>query len=119
MVCRPPSQHSQATEHSKFATLTGEAKHYVYLGQAHLRLGQWGEAASAYRTATQAKNVDRPGSLQMQIGNALYNEKKYVQARAAFQNALQYPETVKDGATWVNFMDKEIQRVKALGLSAY
>lgn len=98
----------------KLAKLTGEAKHYVYLGQAHLRLGQWGEAASAYRIATQAKNVDRPGSLQMQIGNALYNEKKYAEAKAAFQNALQYSETVKDGATWVNFMDKEINRLKAL-----
>ena len=98
----------------KLAKLTGEAKHYVYLGQAHLRLGQWGEAASAYRTATQAKNVDRPGSLQMQIGNALYNQKKYVEAKAAFQAALQYADTVKEGAIWVNFMDKEINRMKAL-----
>lgn len=98
----------------KLASLSGEAKHYVYLGQAHLRLGHWGEAADAYRKATQAKNVDRPGSLQMQIGNALYNQKKYVEARAAFQNAIQYADTVKDGATWVNFMDKEIQRMKLL-----
>lgn len=98
----------------KLANLSGESKHFVYLGQAHLRLGQWSEAAAAYRKATQAKNVERPGSLQMQIGNALYNEKKYTEARAAFQNAIQYADTVKDGATWVNFMDKEIQRMKAL-----
>jgi len=99
---------------AKLASLSGESKHYVYLGQAHLRLGHWGEAADAYREASRAKNVERPGSLQMQIGNALYNQKKYVEARAAFQAALQYADTVKDGATWVNFMDKEIQRLKLL-----
>ena len=103
---------------SKLALLSGESKHFVYLGQAHLRLGQWGEAAAAYRKASQAKNVDRPGSLQMQIGNALYNQKKYAEAKSAFQAALQHQDTVKDAAMWVNFMDKEIQRLKALGQSA-
>ena len=99
---------------SQLASLTGESKHYVYLGQAHLRLGHWAEAAEAYKKATNAKNVERPGSLQMQIGNALYNQKKYAEAKSAFQAALQYADTVKDAATWVNFMDKEIQRAKAL-----
>lgn len=103
---------------AKLAVLSGEAKHYAYLGQAHLRLGQWAEAAAAYRSATQARNVERPGSLHMQIGNALYNQKKYAEARAAFQAALQYSESVKDGALWVNFMDKEIQRLKRLDAPA-
>lgn len=103
---------------ARLAALSGEAKHYAYLGQAHLRLGQWAEAAAAYRSATQAKNVERPGNLQMQIGNALYNQKKYAEAKAAFQAALQYSESVKDGATWVNFMDKEIQRLKLLDAPA-
>ncbi len=105
---------AEITALAKLSALSGEAKHYVYLGQAHLRLGQWAEAVTAYRSATQAKNVERPGSLQMQIGNALYNQKKYAEAKAAFQAALQYSDTVKDGATWVNFMDKEMQRMKLL-----
>ncbi len=50
----------------------------------------------------------------MQIGNALYNEKKYLEARSEFQSAVQYAEIVKEGAIWVNFMDKEIARRKAL-----
>lgn len=99
---------------AKLAALTGESKHYVYLGQAELALGHWREAAAAYKKAAQAKNVDRPGNLQMMIGNALYNDKQYAEAKAAFQSALQYQDTVKDAATWVNFMDKEIQRTKAL-----
>ena len=105
---------AEITTLAKLAAASGEAKHFVYLGQAHLRLGHWADAADAYRSATRAKNVDRPGYLQMQIGNALYNQKKYQEAKSAFQNALQYPETVKDGATWVNFMDKEISRMNQL-----
>ncbi len=99
---------------SKLAALSGEAKHFVYLGQAHVSLGHWAEAADAFRKATKAKNLERPGNLQMMMGNALYNEKNFSEARAAFQAAEQYPETIKDAATWVNFMDKEIQRLKAL-----
>ena len=112
---------AEITTLAKLAGLSGESKHYAYLGQAHLRLGEWTDAVEAYRKAAQAKNVDRPGSLQMQIGNALYNQKKYLEARSAFQAALQYPESIKDGATWVNYMDKEIQRMKTIeqaGLAA-
>lgn len=112
---------SMAREHdeeiatlARLAQLSNEAKHYIYLGQAHVQLGHWNEAAEAYRTATRAQNVERPGALQMMLGNALYNQKKYVEARSAFQAALQYSDTVKDAATWVNFMDKEIQRLAAL-----
>ena len=104
----------EITTLGKLAALSGEAKHYVYLGQAHVQLGHWAEAADAYRRAAKSNNVERPGSLQMMIGNALYNQKKITEAKAAFQAALQYSDTVKDAATWVNFMDKELQRMADL-----
>lgn len=112
---------SMAKEHdaeiatlARLALLSGEAKHYIYLGQAHVQMGHWNEAGEAYRNAAMAKNIERPGMLQMMLGNALYNQKKYLEAKSAFQVALQFNDTVKEAATWINFMDKEIQRLSAL-----
>ena len=99
---------------NKLASLTGESKHYNYLGQAYIQTGDWTKAAEAYRSALNAKNVSNPGNLSMQLGTALYNNGKLVEAKQAFSNASQSETQADAAANWVKFINTELERNAAL-----
>jgi predicted Zn-dependent protease len=61
---------------SKLAQMSGESKHYNYLGQAYSQQGSWAKAADAYDQALKAKDVANADSLHMSLGTALYNDGK-------------------------------------------
>ena len=99
----------------KLAELSGESKHYVYLGQAYNELGQWGEAVTAFRSSLKAKNMDKTADVQMQLGTALFNANRYAEARQSFVAAQQSPTLAQQAGQWVKFVDQEIERRQAVG----
>ncbi len=99
---------------TKLASLTGESKHYNYLGQAYTQTGDWTKAAEAYRAALNGKNVSNPDSLSMQLGTALYNNGKLVEAKQAFTTASQSQAQADAAANWVKFINSELERNAAL-----
>ena len=99
---------------TKLASLTGESKHYNYLGQAYTQTGDWTKAAEAYRAALGGKNVSNPGNLSMQLGTALYNNGKLVEAKQAFANASASETQADAAANWVKFINTELERNAAL-----
>jgi tetratricopeptide (TPR) repeat protein len=98
----------------KLSSLTGESKHYLYLGQAYIQTGDWLKAADALSDALHAKNVASSSSIQMQLGTALYNGGKLQQAKEAFADASAAPNEHDAAANWVKFIDTELQRNAAL-----
>lgn len=96
------------------AEKSGEAKHFVYLGQAHNALGMWSEAAKAFEKAIKIGGLEREGSVLMQLGMARYNAKHYQSARRAFVAALEFPKSQDQASNWLKFVDGEIKREKAL-----
>jgi len=96
------------------AEKSGEAKHYVYLGQAHNALGNWQLAAQAYEQAIDIGGLEREGSVLLQLGMARYNAKQYTSARKAFVAALAFPNSEQQASNWIKFVDGEIKREKAL-----
>ena len=98
----------------KAAALSGEAKDYMYLGQAQLALYQWAEAAESLERAVRIGGLERPGSVYMQIGTAYYNLKRYSRARQAFKEAGQYPDFAQQSAQWVRFIESEVARDQAM-----
>jgi predicted Zn-dependent protease len=98
----------------KLSSMTGESRHYTYLGQAYSQLGQWGKAADAFSQALDGKDVRDPASLQMQIGTALYNEGKLNQAKEAFAAASAAPSEHETAGNWVKFISTEVERNNAL-----
>lgn len=96
------------------ADKSGEAKHYVYLGQAQNALGNWASAAKAYEKAIKIGGLDREGSVLMQLGMARYNAKQYQSARRAFVAALKFPKSEAQASNWLKFVDGEIKRQAAL-----
>jgi tetratricopeptide (TPR) repeat protein len=96
----------------KLAEVSGESKHQVYLGQAYNELGNWGEAAAAFRAAL--KGAAKPADIQMQLGSALFNANRFAEARQAFLAAQQSSALAEQAAQWVKFVDQEIQRREAI-----
>ncbi|AXQ28494.1 hypothetical protein D0B54_07265 [Solimonas sp. K1W22B-7] len=96
----------------KLAEISGQSRHYLYLGQAYAELGKWTEAATAFRTAL--KGGERTADIQMQLGTALFNADRYAEARGAFTAAQQSPALAQQAAQWVKFVDQEIARREAV-----
>ena len=98
----------------KLASMTGESRHYNYLGQAYAQMGQWSKAADAFDQALHGKDVADAASLEMQIGTAYYNDGRLGQAKAAFDQAANTPAEHEAASNWVKFINTEIQRNEAL-----
>ncbi len=98
----------------KLATMTGEAKHYVYLGQAYNETGDWGSAAEAFRAALKARGLDKPADAHMQLGTALFNANKFSEARSHFVAATEAPALAQAAGNWIKFVDQEIARRDAV-----
>jgi tetratricopeptide (TPR) repeat protein len=98
----------------KAAKLSGSSKQYLYLGQAQLALYRWGDASQSLEKALDIGELDRTGSVYMQVGTAYYNLKKYSRARQAFKEAGAYPDNAQQAQQWVDFVGQEIKRTQAL-----
>ena len=96
------------------AQLSGEAKQYLYLGQAQISQYQWSDAAKSLQKALDIGGLDRPGSVYMQLGTAQFNLKRYSRALQAFKEATAYEDYAKQARQWVNFVNQEIQRARAI-----
>lgn len=97
--------------------LTGKAKHYNYLGQAHMELGHYGKAAEAFRAALDSASGEARGEAWMLLGNALYNQEKPEQALKAFRRAVGFEKKADDAENWIKFLESEIKRQDALAAS--
>ncbi|HEY1077440.1 MAG TPA: tetratricopeptide repeat protein [Fontimonas sp.] len=96
------------------AGMSGEAKHYVYLGQAYNELGDWKNAAESFRTALKSKGLDKAADTHMQLGTALFNDNKYVEARQQFAAAAESPALALAAGNWIKFVDQELARRAAV-----
>jgi len=98
----------------KLAEMTGEAKHYVYLGQAYNEIGEWEKAASSFRTALKASNLDKRADTYMQLGTALFNANQFAEARTQFIAAAESPALAQSAGNWIKFVEQEIARREAV-----
>jgi predicted Zn-dependent protease len=99
---------------NKLAGMSGESKHYNYLGQAYSQQGNWAKAAEAYDNALKAKDVANADSLHMALGIALYNDGKLQAARGAFSAIAASSPNGEAAANWIKFIGTEMDRNNAL-----
>lgn len=93
---------------ARAAQLAEKGDLYVRLAQVHLMQEQWREAANALREALAKGGLEDPGSAQLLLGVAYYNEKKLTEARAWFARAQESGATRKQAETWLDQVDREI-----------
>jgi tetratricopeptide (TPR) repeat protein len=98
----------------QLAEMTHESKHYVYLGQAQGELNHWKEAAESFKVALNFKEVQKPATIRMQLGTALFNAGRLKEAREVFAVAAESEEMSKQASNWIKFINSEIQKKEAL-----
>ena len=98
----------------KLSRLSGQSRHFLYLGQAYIEVGRWKDAAGAFRAALKRPGADGEASIHMQLGAALFNAGELVEARQHFFAASRAPLQAVTAANWVKFVDSELQRRDAV-----
>ncbi|MES0873498.1 tetratricopeptide repeat protein [Sinimarinibacterium thermocellulolyticum] len=98
----------------RLAELTGESKHYAFLGQAQAEAGNWGEAIAAFEKALQAKDVEDAAGIRMQLGTAQFNAGRLNDARRTFIAAAESDKHGETAANWIKFVSAEIERKRAM-----
>jgi len=98
----------------KLAAVSNQASHFLLLGQAHMELGHYDKSTQAFRSALQARKLERPGEARMLLGTSLYNQNEFSQAREVFRAVLEDKKFAEQAESWVNFMTAEIQRRQVL-----
>jgi hypothetical protein len=69
---------------------------------------EWEEAAATLRQALAKGKLADPGTVQLLLGIAYYNERKLPEARTWFAHAQQSGATREQAQTWLEHVDREI-----------
>ncbi|MGB1557846.1 MAG: tetratricopeptide repeat protein [Oceanococcaceae bacterium] len=99
---------------ARAASMARDADLYVYLGQAQLSLYRWADAADSLQKALDIGGLDRRGSVYMQLGTAWFNLKRYSRASQAFREATAFADQASAARQWVNYVNQEVARHKAM-----
>lgn len=94
----------------KAAKMGEDAELYMRLAQSYLNLEKWSEAAQAAKDGLAVGNLKRKDTANIMYGMALFNQKKYEQARRAFQAAGQDNRSKRASEQWIKYVDSEILR---------
>jgi tetratricopeptide (TPR) repeat protein len=92
------------------AKLSEDGELYIRLAQSHINLQNWGKAASAARQGIRVGGLKRSDQANIMLGMALFNEKKFDQARTAFQRAAGDGRSKRAADQWIAYVDSEIKR---------
>ncbi|WP_370307798.1 tetratricopeptide repeat protein, partial [Sinimarinibacterium flocculans] len=98
----------------RLAEMTGEARHYAFLGQALAEAGNWQAAIDAFQSALKGKDLDDPDGIRMQLGTAQFNAGRLSDARRTFIAASESDKHGETASNWIKFVGAEIERKRAM-----
>ena len=87
---------------------------YARLGNVYLDGDQYKKAITAINKGLARGGVKRPDNARLILGMAYFNTKQYEKAREAFQAAGRDERSSKYASQWIQYMDSELERQKAL-----
>lgn len=96
------------------AELSDEGELYVRLAQAYINLENWGEAATALQKGLQLGGLTRQDTANVMLGMAYFNQKKFPQARKAFEAASSDDRSRRTSQQWIQYVDSEIRRLEIM-----
>lgn len=89
----------------------------VRLAQSYLNLEQWEQAAEALEEGLRKGGLGRTDQAYVMLGMARFNLQRLEQARGAFERALADKRSQKVAGQWLAYVDQELQRRQALGVT--
>ena len=93
---------------SRAAELAAKGDLYVRLAQIHLMQEEWNEAVDALQKGLAKGGLGDPGTAQLLLGIAYYNEHNLREARSWFAHAQQSTATRQQAETWLEHIDREL-----------
>jgi tetratricopeptide (TPR) repeat protein len=95
------------------AALSDDGELAARLAHVYLNIDEWSEAATAARAALQ-KGVHDEDQIQLLLGMALFELERYDEAKSAFRGAMSSPDSRNAALQWINYIDKEQERLLEL-----
>ena len=89
---------------------------YARLGNVYLDGDEYKKAITAINKGLSRGGVKRPDNARLILGMAYFNTKQYDKAREAFQAAGRDERSSKYASQWIQYMDSELERQKALAV---
>lgn len=96
------------------ARKSDEGELWARLGNIYLDNDEFEKAAEAVRNGLKKGGIKRPDTAQLVLGMAEFNLKNYEEARKAFREAKKNDRSKVYAEQWIQFMDRELAREKAL-----
>ena len=93
----------------KAADLSPAGDLYLRLGQVQMAREDWKEAAKLFERAIAKGGLKNPGTADLLLGIALYNDKQVGPARFSFARAREHENTRKAADDWLKHIEKETQ----------
>ena len=91
------------------AELSETGNLYVHLAQIHLLEERWEEAIAVLRKAIGKGGLTDPGTVELMLGIAYYNEQRLQEARRWFGQAQRSAETRQQAELWLQHVDRELE----------
>lgn len=102
---------------AKAAAQAKDGELSVRLAQSYLNLEQWEQAAEALEEGLRKGGLGRTDQAYVMLGMARFNLQRLEQARGAFERALADKRSQKVAGQWLAYVDQELQRRQALGVT--
>jgi tetratricopeptide (TPR) repeat protein len=100
------------------AGMTKDGELYIRLGQSHINLEQWKDAATAIQKGLKMGGLKRSDQANIMLGMALFNQKRLTQARRAFERANRDKRSARTASQWIQYVDSEIRRAELMSQDA-
>jgi tetratricopeptide (TPR) repeat protein len=100
---------------ARAAELAAKGELYVRLAQIHLMQEEWDEAVAALRKGLAKGGLGDPGTAQLLLGIAYYNERNLPEARSWFAHAQRSAGTRAQAQSWLEHIDRELAEGSAGG----
>ncbi len=96
------------------AQLSNEGELYIRLAQSYLNLSDWDNAAEALERGLQLGDLSRRDTANVMLGMSYFNQKKFNQARRAFEAAMSDDRSRRTAQQWISYVDSEIKRAELM-----
>lgn len=98
---------------SRASSLADDGNLDMLLAQSHANLAQWEECEEAARSALERGGLNREDQTNLILGNCLVAQRKYSEARRAFQAAARDERSRRAANQWITYVDSEEARERA------
>jgi len=99
------------------ARLSDEGELNLRLGNAYLNLGMYSECVSAIEAGLEKGKIKSPDNAQISMGMCLYNEKEYIRARNAFNEAAKVARSRRIANQWISVINSDLERNEQIRLA--